>query len=401
MTDENKPNVSQLRRIVFFAIGILVSALALEGLLQLAAVVSPQAAAVLDRHAGLLLPDATLIHRPNPAYPEHDEWGFRNAAVPEHAFAVALGDSQTYGAMVPRDDAWPQQLASAIGQPVYNMAFGGYGAGEASLLLEQALKLNPKWVLFGLYTGNDLFDAYELTYKTSSLNNQQSTDPGIRAAIAAAEANGAIESGFRETHSTRAMLKQWLGDHCKLYGLARAIRNATRGSAWQEDDLEWNSIVDQKTLHPDWVPVNDATSPTMLTPAYRLLALNRDDPRIQEGERITFALLLDMATRCTKSGATLMVVALPTKEYVYRGVGSVQETAALTKVWNAEDAFWSACRSFCSEHDIPMADSVSALREGLAAGDRPFRRDADGHLTRAGNNIVVRVVRARIAPKTK
>jgi len=40
-----------------------------------------------------LVPDARLGLRGNDAYPDHDEWGYRNAARPERAEVVALGDS--------------------------------------------------------------------------------------------------------------------------------------------------------------------------------------------------------------------------------------------------------------------------------------------------------------------
>ena len=403
MTDSNTTRLRRSRRIVFPAIALLVSALALEVFLQVVALILPQAAAVLDRHAGLLLPDPVLIHRPNPAYPEHDEWGFRNAAVPEHAFAVALGDSQTYGAMVPRDDAWPQQLAQSTESPVYNMAFGGYGAGEASVLLNQALQLQPQWVLFGLYAGNDLFDAYELAYKTSTLQAIRSDDPEVIAAIDAAESNGAIESAFRETHSIRASLKQWFGDHCKLYGLARAIRNTSRGSAWQEDDADWDTIVEQKESHPEWVLFEYDANPTTMTPRYRLLALDRNDPRIREGERITLAQIQDIAEQCTVAGAQFVLVPLPTKELAYQHRVEMSGNAidpVLQQLWRNESAFWEACETVCTKNEIPVIDTLSPLRHSIEQGERPFRRDSDGHLTSLGNRIVSDAIQDYVAPRT-
>lgn len=402
--ETTKHNSSRLRRILFLVVGVLISTLALEGALYLATLVSPQAAAVLDRHAGLLLPDATLIHRPNPAYPEHDAWGFRNATVPDSAFAVALGDSQTYGAMVPPDEAWPQQLAQAIGEPVYNMAFGGYGAGEASLLLDQALELEPQWILYGLYAGNDLFDAYELAYKTDALAAQRSSDPEVLESIERAEANGAIETAFRETHSLRASIKEWFVGHSKLYGLARALRNSARGSAWQETDTDWDAIVKQHSAHPEWMLVNNDVSPTVLKPAYRLLALNREDPRIREGERITFVLLSEMSKRCAEAGAQFAVVALPTKELVYRDVvlaAGGEIGRELDQVWRDEIAFWAACKVACAANDIPFIDPLAELRERLHVGGGPFRQDFDGHLTRVGNEVVRDAVQSRIAPNAK
>jgi len=400
MNDRSKHRPSRARRMVFTALCVLISVLALEGILQGAALLSPQVAAVLDRHAGLLLPDTTLIHRPNPAYPDHDEWGYRNETVPDRAFAVALGDSQTYGAMVPRANTWPQQLGDAIGEPVYNMAFGGYGAGEASVLLDKALQLKPKWILFGLYAGNDLFDAYELAYKTEAMAELRTDDRDTFDAITAAESDGAIESAFRETTSARASLKQWFGEHCKLYGLARAARNTARGSAWQESEPDWDTILTQQELHPEWVLFENKTSPTVLTPEYRLLALNREDPRIREGERISLTLIANMADRCARDGVQFAVVALPTKEFVHQDVvlaagGDVDNT--LNQLWRDESAFWDVCETACTENKTVFINTLAQLRASLHAGDRPFRRDADGHLTTRGNRVVRDAIHERIA----
>ena len=40
----------------------------------------------------------------------HDNWGFRNAKVPETAEIVALGDSHSYGNTAKMNEAWPKCL---------------------------------------------------------------------------------------------------------------------------------------------------------------------------------------------------------------------------------------------------------------------------------------------------
>jgi hypothetical protein len=398
-----EPKIHRLvaRWTVWIFTAVLCSVTALEGILQLAAGMSLQAAGMLDQHAGLLLADERLIHRPNPAFPEHDSWGFRNDRVPDRAFAVALGDSQTYGAMASPDQAWPQQLSQVTGEPIYNMAFGGYGAAEASLLLDKALELKPEWVLYGLYTGNDLYDAYEFVYKIDTLERLRSTDGEILSAFDAAEAAGTIEEGFKKTNSTGASFKQWFGGKSKLYGLARALRNVARGSAWQEEETPWSAVVNASAANPDWILVEHGTSPTAFTPQFWLLALDRDDPRILEGERITFALLSEMAERCSEAGVNFAVVALPTKELVYKEATLASNAivnATLEQLWRDEAAFWKNVKNFCSENGIAMIDTFAELRQSLNASERPFRQDSNGHMTPAGNGVVSHVVRARIKP---
>ena len=71
---------------------------------------------------------------------DHDNWGFRNAKVPETAEIVALGDSHTYG-----------NTSRLTGKNVYNLAMGGYGV---SLAVPRS----------GLYIGDDFDNAYRITY---------------------------------------------------------------------------------------------------------------------------------------------------------------------------------------------------------------------------------------------
>ena len=112
--------------------------------------------------------DPQLGTRVVPYATGHDANGFRNASVPPKVDVVALGDSQTWGINVHTDDAWPQQLEKLSGHSVYNMGVGGYGPIQYWILTDKALGLSPKVIVAGLYFGNDLYDAYSMTY---TLNN--------------------------------------------------------------------------------------------------------------------------------------------------------------------------------------------------------------------------------------
>ncbi len=59
-----------------------------------------------------------------------DNWGFRNAKVPETAEIVAWGDSHTY--TVKMNEAWPKVLGAINGKNVYNLAMRGYGPNQFS-----------------------------------------------------------------------------------------------------------------------------------------------------------------------------------------------------------------------------------------------------------------------------
>src|SRR5688572_14613378 len=94
-----------------------------------------------------------------------DQWGFRNAAVPERADIVAIGDSHTYGNTATMEDSWPLVVGRLSGQRVYNMGLGGYGPNQYyALLTTRALSLKPRTIVCGLYMGDDFENAYLITY---------------------------------------------------------------------------------------------------------------------------------------------------------------------------------------------------------------------------------------------
>ena len=72
----------------------------------------------------------------------------------------------TYGFNVATEAAWPQRLGRRLHRSVYQMAKGGYGPGQYLLLFDEAAALRPKVIIATYYLGNDLFDAFDLVYRT-------------------------------------------------------------------------------------------------------------------------------------------------------------------------------------------------------------------------------------------
>ena len=91
-----------------------------------------------------LVSDPVLEYRLNPDLPDSDKAGFRNASLIESPFLIALGDSQTYGTGVSREESWPQQLASLSGQQTYNMGVPGYGPVQEFVLMNRAVTSRPR-----------------------------------------------------------------------------------------------------------------------------------------------------------------------------------------------------------------------------------------------------------------
>ena len=154
--------------LIFFTIALL------EGFLWALCLILPKANFVLSRaYTAAGLPDDTLGFRPNPAYMEHDSRGFRNGSVPENARIVCIGDSQTYGSGVgvTREQAWPQQLEKISGERTYNMAFGTYCPTHYLVLSDEALAMKPSVIIVTFYTGNDLYDAFNMVYEEINWNS--------------------------------------------------------------------------------------------------------------------------------------------------------------------------------------------------------------------------------------
>jgi len=95
----------------------------------------------------------------------HDEWGFRNKAVPKSADIVTLGDSHTYGNTAKMTESWPFVLGRLTGMSVYNLGLGGYGPNQYLYLLKnKALGLHPRVIICGLWLGDDFDNALKITY---------------------------------------------------------------------------------------------------------------------------------------------------------------------------------------------------------------------------------------------
>jgi len=106
--------------------------------------------------------DERLGYRLKPFSKEGDQNGFRNEKALKQADIVTLGDSQTFGDNVSREDSWPQQLALMTNRSVYNFGIGGYGSLQYCYLIDEVIKLCPRHIILGLYVVNDLDDTCNL-----------------------------------------------------------------------------------------------------------------------------------------------------------------------------------------------------------------------------------------------
>lgn len=343
-----------------------------------------------------MIDDASLGHRPNPDFFDHDARGFRNAAVPDTVRVVALGDSFTYGVMVARDDAWPQRFEALTGISTYNMGVGGYGPAHSYLLMDEAIELEPSLIVLGMYGGNDLFDCFGLVYNSDVLSELRSTDAHVLKSIKDSEEKSHQKSSEKNSIFTQKSLQEALKKHSRLYGLLRAIRNAVRGSMWKIEEPPWKKV--KATVpKPGEALFETPGAKTMLTIERRLYAINLDDVRIQEGRRICFDVIQRMNKIAKESGVQFVVALFPTKELAFKELliesGLDGGLDAIHRVTGYEDDMWQAAKRFFQENGVLYVDTLPLLREMLQQGDQPYRVDSDMHFNPAGNRAVAELLR--------
>ena len=415
-----KTEIGLSKKTIFCLFALLLALFFMESVLQMLTRLSPAISRQLSGTAITLhISDDHLGQRPNPNHPEHDARGFRNRTALTEADIVALGDSQTYGMGVKRHQAWPQQLNRISGHTVYSMSFGGYGCVEGLALLEEAARLNPKLVVFALFTGNDLVDAFNAVYNKNLFPEFKSAD-SVQAAIEQIEKTSPLMEQVR--HITwRMWQKEWdespapnekadVPVHrrtlfstikkAKLLQLFFAAERCIQNMVVHTPYRRWLAIKNGHVKHPEIFEVFEAPPfRTIFTPEYRYIAMNLDDPRIAEGLSISLKALQRMQAVAAANGIDFLVLLIPTKEMVFHGVldnDGIEPSESMLWVLQQETRLHEQVRTFLKQHDIAFLEAIAALRQSLMDGKQPYFIDADGHLNAVGHDTVARSVNAYI-----
>lgn len=399
-------------RILFLLVGLA----AAEALLQVATAVFPPVEARLSGLKPRYVVDPALYVRGDPTLPEYDEAGFRNEARPERADIVAIGDSQTEGSGVARENAWPQQLARHLGLTVYQTAFGSYGPGHYLELVDDALTLRPDTVIVALYTGNDLAGAYDWVYERERNPELRTGDAERLAELWSAERErGPIDRPWRITRDAEKGLHDrpilgWvrttLDEHSKIVALFDQIQWRISGGGDNLDidagPRDWDETMAALENVPRDIlyPFDDGGMRTVFTPRARLAAQDLGDARIAEGLRITLAALERIAAAC-RDRARLLVLLMPTKEMVYADLVRGHATdapQAFVQLLAAESEVRARIREGLAERGIATIDPLTALRAALGATGtvhaqiNPYPENWDGHPSAAGYTAVKETV---------
>lgn len=322
--------------------------------------------------------DSVLGHKIETPSAGFDEWGFRNRRVPTSASIVAIGDSHTYGNAAAMDDAWPAVLQRTVRLDAYNLGLGGYGPDQYYHLFKtKALGLKPKWVICGLYMGDDFENAFSITHGLEfwaplrqghwDLVNPDNWDPGPPV--------------------WGATVRNWLSSHSIIYrivfhGPIVAVPNEFfrfKQVAAGSDPYTTSLIREDRKIREAFRPLGVAES------------LNQTSGPIREGMRITFHLLEEMDEECRKEGCKFLVVIIPTKETVFAKYieqnPKLHLYEALHKVIVNERQAKSEMTAYLDDHKIAYVDVLPAL-ERSAEQQLYAQTTRDMHPGRNGYKVI-------------
>ncbi len=330
---------------------------------------------------------------------EHDAKGFRNEIAPQHAEIVALGDSQTYGNNAEMTEAWPQVLGLLASTSVYQMAFGGFSSLQYRTLATSALELSPKIGIIAFYSGNDLLETYTGVYDNNGEWNYL-RDPNFSRPATTSDPltyRQELQTGLSRNSLEFQIwrIRYWIRLHSQLYAL---FGDATRvfrerigvAKTMAEKHAQFEQFAKD---HPDtaYVYTNDLRIKALLSPAYRLEAVNLNELRTKEGWRITQENFRSIKQQFSAAGVPLILVYIPTKEIVYidllRQKGEVIPPQ-FANYDRAEHDLQRTFFAFCGSEGIYCHSVLPELVDALADGKKVYGETMDGHPLALGYRVI-------------
>lgn len=393
-------------------IAVLVGLALCEALLHLGSAVSP----VVSYHlrppwSRGTVADARLGKRMSPYYPGHDERGYRNASSSPGVDVLAIGDSMTYGYGAPAEGSWPRQLAELTGLSIYNAGVGSYATPEYEVVLDELLDLDPRWVVLGLYLGNDVSGAYKGVYVEKRFPELESDDPSVLATLAARDAQGSLreqalalgmESDLAESEPIG--FRGALSRYSALYRLARSFRFTINERPSSPLRMTTDDSFEAASRRPQRLPFNSVPGfrTVFINPQQDALATDLTDARIHEGWKITQQILLSMQTKLRERGIGFAVVLLHNKPIAYSGLIRKNDptfSAAYFAAVDLEQNLKEQVARFLEENGILYVETLAAVQAVFDRGVHPYHESDDLHPNSAGYDAIARAIQPLLESK--
>jgi hypothetical protein len=336
----------------------------------------------LDHLQPIVEANPEMGHRIAPGTGGHDDWGYRNKAVPKHADLVFLGDSMVYGTATTYKASIPSALKAELGGEVYAMALGGYGAPHYAMLFDRALGLSPSTVLVGVSFGNNFLHAFNFVYNQKHERFAPMRLPQFSNVPTFDSVNVRVD----KPTLMRSVL-EWLGQHSVLYR-ATAAR------------LDFLRVYKQRALGDDYLQIDDKNGQLhTVIPVSGVGRINPSEPKVAEGKRITMTLIDEMKRKADAAGVKFAIVLFPTQFTVFRSelLTNPRYPALARKAVADETALIESVSSELGAKGIATIDLRVPLEQAVAQGKRIYPIN-DGHPNAEGNRIIAAYLASKVVP---
>jgi hypothetical protein len=375
------------KQFIFLGLSLLLIVVALEITIQLAVLFSSKLDIMISKvpRTPHSISDSVYGVRPNPDFPGHDAWGFRNLSVPTSADIVAMGDSQTYGTGISSRYNWPSKLDWISQKSVYNMSWGGYGPVHYYKLMDRALSLKPKLIVVAYYFGNDLYDSYQMVFIRKQCTELLTTQSGASSPLATVQPTIEPSPFTNNVKDSQNSWPHFFWNHSKLLGLVRPFKDVLRVDAF-------NFFYQTKIAkNPDLIFFKEGSILTTFDVLARLPGLDDTHPDVSQGFDLTLAALAQMNKRARENNILFGVVIIPTKESVFSPFfqsHAHKNNDVYQRIVESETRFESLLRHFLEDNSIPSFYVKTHLQNLIREGTSPYRISTDGHLNRFGQEII-------------
>jgi hypothetical protein len=285
--------------------------------------------------------------------------GFRNGEVNGPVYAIALGDSFTWGEGVNDDEVWPWLLQARTGLNFVNMGVSGYSAVQYERVLEKyGLALKPKLILWTFFP-NDFYDSEHFQWRMETGRLAQ------RGSSADEDSSNWPETwdAFGRSHSL-------------LYNLVTL-------PFIERDEVEEYQRVYYRDRNLDL---------TFSMEPYWQKRLDLADPKIARGWELTHQAILQGQELAAGADARLVVVILPFKEQTYWPI--VKNLLDHPERYDV-DRPAEMVRALCVEENISCIDLVPAFKEHAMLGEQVYFR-YDAHWNARGHTLAAQIIYERL-----
>ncbi len=338
--------------------------------------------------------DPLLGHRLLPFQSGHDSRGFRNEKAEGDFPVVCIGDSQIYGAGIPRKSAIPQQLGRIIKRPVYNMALGGYGPVHYYQLLIEAGELHPQKIIIAFYLGNDLLDAYEMAHRhdcwkwlLQEMGPEAQLDAITHCSLAYQPLD--IDDLFYAPDIITLKLKGSGSFIWKVHSFLR-LHSAFYSLLYEGGVKPLIQRIFEREKHLQQPGVFSCSQvDTIFTPGINLKRIDLHEPKVRQGVLITREIIEMMARNYPQDA--LLFCFIPTKEAVYSKYLTEMKVSVPPEYTCSvyyEKAITKWLSGAITGAGLQVVDVLPPLENAALQGKLLYHFSSDSHLNVAGARIV-------------